>query len=113
MATDHAITGRRLGHVPGLDGVRAVAAVAVVLFHARIGLFANNGTIHVGSGTGEHVVEYARLAPALTWRPSDINPRHLASITAWRTLAGSCVRPSPCMASCRACITPAKACSGA
>jgi peptidoglycan/LPS O-acetylase OafA/YrhL len=37
----HAITGRRLGHVPGLDGVRAVAAIAVVLFHARIGVFAN------------------------------------------------------------------------
>jgi peptidoglycan/LPS O-acetylase OafA/YrhL len=41
MAADHAITGRRLGYVPALDGVRAVAAVAVVLFHARIGLFAN------------------------------------------------------------------------
>lgn len=43
--------------------------------------------LEVGSGTGEHVVEYARRAPAVTWWPSDINPRHLASIAAWRAHA--------------------------
>ncbi|HEY1545211.1 MAG TPA: DUF938 domain-containing protein [Xanthobacteraceae bacterium] len=40
--------------------------------------------LEVGSGTGQHVVDYARRAPHLTWWPSDINPRHLASIAAWR-----------------------------
>jgi len=40
--------------------------------------------LETGSGTGEHVVEYARRAPGITWWPSDINPRHLASIAAWR-----------------------------
>jgi SAM-dependent methyltransferase len=43
--------------------------------------------LEVGSGTGQHVVDYASRAPALTWWPSDINPRHLASIAAWRTYA--------------------------
>jgi SAM-dependent methyltransferase len=43
--------------------------------------------LEVGSGTGEHVVDYARRAPAVTWWPSDLNPRHLASIAAWRAHA--------------------------
>jgi SAM-dependent methyltransferase len=43
--------------------------------------------LEIGSGTGEHVVDYARRAPAVTWWPSDVNPRHLASIAAWRAHA--------------------------
>ena len=43
--------------------------------------------LEIGSGTGEHVVDYARRATAVTWWPSDINPRHLASIVAWRAHA--------------------------
>ena len=42
----------------------------------------------VGSGTGQHSAEFARLAPNLTWWPSDIYPSHLASIEAWRRHAG-------------------------
>jgi len=44
--------------------------------------------LEVGSGTGEHVVTYARASPAVTWWPSDVHPRHLASIVAWRAHAG-------------------------
>jgi SAM-dependent methyltransferase len=43
--------------------------------------------LEVGSGTGEHVVDYARRTPAVTWWPSDVNPRHLASVAAWRAHA--------------------------
>jgi SAM-dependent methyltransferase len=43
--------------------------------------------LEVGSGTGEHVVAYAARSPAVTWWPSDIHPRHLASIAAWRAHA--------------------------
>jgi SAM-dependent methyltransferase len=43
--------------------------------------------LEVGSGTGQHVVEFARKAPAIAWWPSDINPAHLASIAAWRAHA--------------------------
>jgi SAM-dependent methyltransferase len=44
--------------------------------------------LEVGGGTGEHVITYARASPAATWWPSDIHPRHLASIAAWRAHAG-------------------------
>jgi SAM-dependent methyltransferase len=40
--------------------------------------------LEVGSGTGQHVTEFARRAPHLTWWPSDIFDSHLASIAAWR-----------------------------
>ena len=40
--------------------------------------------LELGSGTGQHAVEFARRAPNLTWWPSDIYPSHLASIEAWR-----------------------------
>ena len=41
--------------------------------------------LEIASGTGQHVVAFARRSPAVTWWPSDINARHLASIAAWRT----------------------------
>jgi SAM-dependent methyltransferase len=43
--------------------------------------------LEVGSGTGQHVVAYARRSPGVTWWPSDLNARHLASIAAWRAHA--------------------------
>ena len=43
--------------------------------------------VEAGSGTGEHVVAFARRSGATTWWPSDVNPSHLASIAAWRAHA--------------------------
>src|SRR5262245_59630839 len=40
--------------------------------------------LEAGSGTGQHVVHFARHAPDIVWWPSDLNERHLASIEAWR-----------------------------
>jgi SAM-dependent methyltransferase len=40
--------------------------------------------LELGSGTGQHIATFARRTPRLTWWPSDLNPRHLASIAAWR-----------------------------
>ena len=45
--------------------------------------------VEIGSGTGQHVVGFAEALPALTWWPSDPNPRHLKSIEAWRRHAQS------------------------
>lgn len=40
--------------------------------------------VEIASGTGQHVVEFARALPRLVWWPTDINPAHLKSIDAWR-----------------------------
>jgi SAM-dependent methyltransferase len=40
--------------------------------------------VEVGSGTGQHVVDFARRTPDITWWPSDLNEAHLCSIEAWR-----------------------------
>jgi SAM-dependent methyltransferase len=43
--------------------------------------------IEAGSGTGQHVADFARHAPEITWWPSDLNDQHLKSIAAWRAQA--------------------------
>jgi SAM-dependent methyltransferase len=43
--------------------------------------------LEAGSGTGQHVVHFARHSPHVTWWPSDFNETHLKSISAWRTRA--------------------------
>ena len=44
--------------------------------------------VEAGSGTGQHVVEYARRSPEIMWWPSDLKPSHLKSIAAWRVHSG-------------------------
>ena len=43
--------------------------------------------VEAGSGTGQHVVDFARHTPEITWWPSDLNEQHLKSIAAWRAHA--------------------------
>jgi SAM-dependent methyltransferase len=44
--------------------------------------------LEAGSGTGQHVVHFARHSPDIAWWPSDLNEAHLKSIAAWRAHAG-------------------------
>jgi hypothetical protein len=44
--------------------------------------------VEAGSGTGQHVVDFARHTPDITWWPSDLNEQHLKSIDAWRAHTG-------------------------
>jgi SAM-dependent methyltransferase len=39
--------------------------------------------LELGSGTGEHLVAFARAFPGLVWQPSDPDPVARASIAAW------------------------------
>jgi SAM-dependent methyltransferase len=43
--------------------------------------------VEAGSGTGQHVVDFARHFPDIAWWPSDLNENHLKSIAAWRAHA--------------------------
>jgi hypothetical protein len=43
--------------------------------------------LEAGSGTGQHVVAFARACPDIDWWPSDLNAQHLNSIKAWRDYA--------------------------
>src|SRR5512141_2585831 len=44
--------------------------------------------IEAASGTGQHVVDFARHMPGIIWWPSDLNEQHLKSIAAWRARSG-------------------------
>jgi hypothetical protein len=44
--------------------------------------------VEAGSGTGQHVVDFATHFPGIVWWPSDLNEAHLKSIDAWRAHAG-------------------------
>jgi hypothetical protein len=44
--------------------------------------------LEAGSGTGQHVVHFARQAPDITWWPCEHSAANLRSILAWRAHAG-------------------------
>src|SRR4051812_31768734 len=44
--------------------------------------------LEIASGTGQHVVHFARELPHLTWQPSDPDPELRASIRAWIAQTG-------------------------
>ncbi len=45
--------------------------------------------LELGCGTGQHALKIAQVFPNLTVRPSDPNPRHVASARAWRLNPGT------------------------
>jgi SAM-dependent methyltransferase len=81
--------GRRAEPDGRLDAAafhRNEAAIRAVL--ARVLAGHAGDVLELGSGTGQHVVAFARELPGIDWWPSDLNPQHLTSIAAWRAHAG-------------------------
>jgi SAM-dependent methyltransferase len=59
----------------------AILAVLSRLLHG-------GDVLEIGSGTGQHAVEFCRRLPGVTWWPTDPLDGHLRSIAAWRAHAG-------------------------
>jgi SAM-dependent methyltransferase len=47
------------------------------------GLPQTGTVLEVASGTGQHAIYFAEQLPHLTWQPSELDPKGLASIRAW------------------------------
>jgi len=62
---------------------RNKAPIADVLCEAlpKVGV-----VLEIGSGTGQHIVHFARAMPEITWQPSECDPACLRSIAAWVSL---------------------------
>jgi SAM-dependent methyltransferase len=65
--------------------VRNAEPIAAVLAEV---LPARGLVLEIASGTGEHILHFARAFPKLLWQPSDPEPAALRSIEAWRSEAG-------------------------
>ena len=75
--------GDRRRHAPAT--ARNSAAIIDVL---RDWLPPAGSVLEIASGSGEHVLAFARAFPDLNWQPSDADDAALASIAAWRGEAG-------------------------
>jgi hypothetical protein len=77
-------------HAPA--AARNVTAINAVLTDW---LPAAGTVLELASGTGEHVVAFARAFPAIHWQPSDVHPQALASIAAWVAAEGGATIAPP------------------
>jgi hypothetical protein len=83
---------RRFYEAPG-EGARcsapAVARNREPIAEVLAGWLPESGVVlEIASGSGEHALYFAERFPGLEWQPSDVHPGALASIEAWRALAG-------------------------
>ena len=80
--------GRKLARVMSSDDHRQYAPAATrnrgPIFNVLRSILPCSGPVlEIASGTGEHVVHFARALPMLTWQPSDPSREARRSIDAW------------------------------
>lgn len=78
----HAGDGAKL-HAPSAE--RNAAAITEALVSIAP---ARGRALEIASGTGQHVVGFARAMPGLGWQPTEIDAARRASIDAWASEAG-------------------------
>jgi hypothetical protein len=84
------MTGDARRHAPATERNRDAIAAVLRQELPDAGL-----VVEVASGTGEHIVHFARLFPGLSWQPSDPDPVARKSIDAWASAEGLAnVRPA-------------------
>ena len=87
------VNERRFYEQPGPDKRRSAPAagrnVEPITAVLEEWLPTRGTVLELASGTGEHVVAFARHFPCLDWQPSDTDAGALASIAAWRGSAGT------------------------
>lgn len=85
-------TGGFVGQdIPASGPLRAPSAdrnVAPILAALREHMPARGAAVEFASGSGQHIVAFAGAFPDVVWTPTDVAPRHLESIRAWRAAAG-------------------------
>lgn len=93
----HKADGARL-HAPSAE--RNMAPITDILTRYAP---AQGPALEIASGTGQHVIHFARALPALEWQPTEIDPDRRASIAAWaRDAARPNLRPPVPLDACRA-----------
>lgn len=85
--TERAPDGRLLHPTCFRNGPPMIAALAGFL-GGRSGR-----VIEIGAGTGQHAAAFALAFPDLAWWPSDPDPGHHRSITAWQAFCRAPERP--------------------
>tara|TARA_R110000851_G_scaffold140538_7_gene277923 strand:- start:711 stop:1367 length:657 start_codon:yes stop_codon:yes gene_type:complete len=78
----HAGDGAKL-HAPSAE------RNAAIITEALVGIAPATGrALEIASGTGQHIVGFARAMPGLDWQPTEVDPTRRASIDAWAAEAG-------------------------
>lgn len=76
-------TGEAKRHAPATARNRDAIASVIGKYLPKTGTI-----LEIASGTGEHLVHFARTFPQLLWQPSDYDQAGLASINAWASDSG-------------------------
>ncbi|MFT5586629.1 MAG: SAM-dependent methyltransferase [Cognaticolwellia sp.] len=75
--------------MPALDFAATHRNREVLLEVLKSRLPASGVVLEIGSGSGQHHVHFGTALPHLNWQPTDLDPDHLRSITAWQDLQPS------------------------